>query len=136
MKAALPRCTNVNLKQGEFDRTLLHNAAKGGCLEVVKLLLGDPRVDVRANSKKGCSALHSAASGGCLEVVKLLLEDPRVDVRAVDEEGWSALHFAASGGHVEVVKLLLEDRADVADCPAVSFRFVYLHSTRWEPSIL
>ena len=23
----------------------------------------------------------------------------------------------------------------VADCPAVSFRFVYLHSRRWEPSI-
>ena len=25
--------------------------------------------------------------------------------------------------------------AILADCPAVSFRFVYLHSRRWEPSI-
>ena len=73
MKAALPRCTNVNLKQGEFERTLLHNAAYGGCVEVVKLLLEDPRVDVRALSKKGCSALHYAAFEGHGEVVKLLL---------------------------------------------------------------
>ena len=105
-------CTNVNLKQGEFERTLLHIAAQEGCLEVVSLLLGDPRVDVRALSKEGCSALHYAASGGHVEVVKLLLEDARVDVRAADEEGWSALHYAASEGHVEVVKLLLEDRVD------------------------
>ena len=26
-------------------------------------------------------------------------------------------------------------RYSLADCPAVSFRFVYLHSRRWEPSI-
>ena len=31
--------------------------------------------------------------------------------------------------------VLLTFTLDVADCPAVSFRFVYLHSRRWEPSI-
>ena len=108
MQAALPRCTNVNLKQGEFDETLLHYAVSGGCVEVVKLLLGDPRVDVRALSKRGCSFLHYAAIEGHVEVVKLLLEDPRVDVRTVDEGGWSALHFAAQKGFVDAVSLLLE----------------------------
>jgi len=104
----------VNLKHGEFDRTLLHYAAYGGCLEVVSLLLEDPRVDVRAVSKKGRSALHFAAFEGHVEVVKLLLEDPRVDVRTVDEEGLSALHFAAQDSCLEVVSLLLEDpRVDV-----------------------
>jgi len=90
----------------------LHHPAYKGHIEVVKLLLKDVRVDVRAVHKKGWSALHFAARGGCLEVVKLLLGDARVDVRAVDEEGWSALHDAASGGQVEVVNLLLEDRAN------------------------
>ena len=74
MKAALPRCTNVNLKQGEFETTLLHHAVSGGCVEVVKLLLEDPRVDVRAVGKGGMSALYYAASGGHVEVVNLLLE--------------------------------------------------------------
>ena len=76
---------------------------------MVKLLLKDPRADVRALSKEGWSALHYAAFEGHVEVVKLLLGDPRVEVRAVDENGWSALHFAAGDGHVEVVNLLLED---------------------------
>ena len=113
MQAALPKCTNVNLNQGELGRTLLHYAAIGGHVEIVKLLLEDPRVDVRAVDKTGCSALHHAAVKGHVEVVKLFLEDHRVDVRAVDEDGWSALHDAATEGHVEMVKLLLEDpRAD------------------------
>jgi len=104
----------VSLKQGKFGRTLLHFAAKGGCLEVVKLLLEDPRVDVRAVDEEGGSVLHHAAFEGHVEVVKLLLGDPRVDVRAVDKNGCSALQHAASKGHVEVVKLLLWDpRVDV-----------------------
>ena len=52
----------MNLKQGEFDRTLLHFAALGGCLDVVKLLLGDPRVNVGAVDRSGESALHLAHS--------------------------------------------------------------------------
>ena len=67
----------MNLKQGEFEKTLLHYAAFGGCVEVVSLLLGDPRVDVRAVCEEGSSALHVAAKAGCPEVVKLLLGDPR-----------------------------------------------------------
>ena len=31
--------------------------------------------------------------------------------------------------------LPLDPLVHLADCPAVSFRFVYLHSRRWEPSI-
>ena len=112
MQAALPKCTNVNLNQGELGRTLLHYAAIGGHVEIVKLLLEDPRVDVRAVDREKFSALQLAADLGHVEVVKLLLEDPRVDVRAVDKDGWSALHFAASSGHDEMVSLLLEDKAD------------------------
>ena len=33
------------------------------------------------------------------------------------------------------VNRVVESRGGLADCPAVSFRFVYLHSRRWEPSI-
>ena len=87
----------------------MHWAAREGCHEVVKLLLGDPRVDARAVDKDGESVLHCAAIKGHVEVVKLLLEDPRVDVRAVCKEGCSALHSSASEGHVEVVELMLED---------------------------
>ena len=98
----------MNLKQGEFERTLLHYAAFGGCVEVVSLLLEDPRVDVRAVCKEGCSALHSSASEGHVEVVELMLEDPRVDANAKSNRGNTPLHLATAENHHKVVQLLLD----------------------------
>ena len=98
----------MNLKQGELERTLLHCAAIKGHVEVVKLLLEDPRVDVRAVCKEGCSALHSSASEGHVEVVELMLEDPRVDANAKSNRGNTPLHLATAENHHKVVQLLLD----------------------------
>ena len=108
MQAALPKCTNVNLNQGELGRTLLHYAAIGGHVEIVKLLLEDPRVDVRAVDREKFSALQLAADLGHVEVVKLLLGDPRVDANAKSNRGTTPLHLATAENHHKVVQLLLD----------------------------
>ena len=107
MRVALPKCKNLNLNLGSMGGTLLHKAAAAGSYEVVKLLLGDPRVDVRAKDVGGGSALQLAVYEGHVEMVKLFLAHPRVDVNARDNEGLSVLAGALS--HADVVKLLLED---------------------------
>jgi ankyrin repeat protein len=72
-----------------------------GNVEVVKLLLNDPRVDPSAHDNY---AIRWASRNGHVEVVKLLLNDPRVDPSADNN---CAIRWASRNGHVEVVKLLL-----------------------------
>ena len=95
---------------------------------MVKLLLEDPRVDVRAVGKGGMSALYYAASGGHVEVVNLLLEDPRVDANAKTNNGDTPLHLAASKNHHKVVRLLL-------DSPQLSTVNCVDNINQWSPVI-
>jgi hypothetical protein len=55
-------------------------ACQGGHVEVVKLLLADPRVDPSAGNQY---AIVWATENSHLQVVKLLLDDQRVDVTTV-----------------------------------------------------
>ena len=94
----------------------MHFAADLGYVEVVKVLLGDPRVDVRALDKEGWSALHFAANSGHDEMVSLLLED-KADGNAKTKEGNTPLHLAASSNHHKVVRMLLDNpRLSIANC--------------------
>lgn len=109
-------------------------AAEYGHIEVVRLLLGDPRVSSaeNLNDATGMAALRGhtgivklllanpnvnpagsdnhafawATLRGHVEIVRLLLADPRVDPAAEDNR---ALGVAVGHGHVEVVRLLLAD---------------------------
>ena len=81
------------------------NAAKNGHLDVVQLLLEDPRVDPSANHNL---AIRLAALYGRHQIVKLLFTDPRVDPSDKLIHN-SAIRLAARNGHLKVVKLLLED---------------------------
>ena len=78
-------------------------ASEHGQLEIVKLLLSDPRVDP---SDKDNYDIKMASYNGHLEIVKLLLQDKRVDPSAKDNY---AIRFASDFGHLEIVKLLLDD---------------------------
>ena len=51
-------------------------ASWNGHVEVVKLLLNDPRADPSANNNY---AICLASRGGHVDVVELLLDDPRID---------------------------------------------------------
>jgi ankyrin repeat protein len=87
----------------------LHQAAKGGHLEVVKYLV--ERARINASETIQCTkvnAVHSAAKRGHLPVVSYLVQSCHVDPNAVDFMGRSALHHAAENGHTKVVRFLCE----------------------------
>ena len=80
-------------------------AAVGGCVEVVKCLLAQAKIDPNLKHP-----LLEAAVKAELEIVQLLLEREDIQVNALDEDHDSALMRAAHYGHVEVVKCLLEHK--------------------------
>ena len=77
--------------------------AEKGDIEIVELLLADPRVDPSANDNY---AIELASQKGHDKVVELLLVDPRVDPSAYDNY---AIRMASQNGHDKVVELLLAD---------------------------
>lgn len=62
-----------------FDRhrTLLHVAAKERCAKMVRYLVEEMRVDVRATDRYGKTALYYAAESGCQDVIAILSRDDR-----------------------------------------------------------
>jgi len=77
-------------------------ASGNGHLEVVRLLLSDPRVDPSVNNNY---AIRRASENGHTKIVRLLLVDPRVDPSANNNY---AIRRASGNGHLEVVRLLLD----------------------------
>ena len=88
---------------------VLHRAARQGCVDVVKVLLRCPDLDVNVSdpSQLSRNALMLAAMDGNVKVVEDLLgrEDLQPNLRA----DLTALMFAALNDQVEIVKLLLKD---------------------------
>ena len=93
----------INKVDPSFQHNITIQAASGdGRLEVVRLLLTDPRVD-----PSDCNnyAIRWASENGHLEVVRLLLTDPRVDL---SNDNNHAIRMARKNGHTKVVQLLTE----------------------------
>lgn len=86
---------------------VLVSAAESGRVEVVRLLLDTPTVDVNEGDESLWTALMSAIENRHVEIVRLLLDAPNIDVNARDRRLWTALMFAAYGGNKVIVRLLL-----------------------------
>ena len=112
----------------DIDTTLnkaIGIASQYGHIEIVKLLLSDPRIDPNADAFN--YAITWASTNGYLEIVAMLLLDPRVDPSA---ENNSAIIWASANGKFDVVELLLSDpRVDPSaqDDQAISMASIYGH---------
>jgi uncharacterized protein len=91
--------------------TALHEAAKGGHLEAVRLLL-KAGAGVNAQDESGCSSLLIAIVRGFPLLVQCLIEHG-AELSLPNIGGWTALHVAAEEGHLEIVQILLKAGADV-----------------------
>jgi ankyrin repeat protein len=91
--------------------TLLHEAAKNGCLKVAEILISSG-ADVNAKDTYGRTPLHRTVYWRHLEIIKILLAHG-ADVNAKDNEGLTPLHLAALWGHLEVAEVFLAHGADV-----------------------
>jgi Ankyrin repeats (3 copies) len=74
-----------------------------GLLDIVRMLLADPRVDPSALNQY---AFRSASQYGHIDIVRLLLADPRVDPSVGSQ---SVFLWACEKGHIEIVRILLAD---------------------------
>lgn len=115
---------NLNTPRGHANRakmsdisTPLTRAAQLGWMPGVRILIGDPRVDI--NLKDGRTRrtpLGYAAHMGKAEVVEALLAlGDRVDPDSKDRMEQTSLCNAVISGHVDVVKLLLDTNRVVVD---------------------
>ena len=88
--------------------TPLHEAIKGGRLDVMKYLISQG-CDPMRGGKSGGTALHHACQHGRMEEVKYLIADNNLAIDSpCDNSGASPLHVAAVNGRLDVVKLLVE----------------------------
>jgi ankyrin repeat protein len=91
--------------------TPLHDAADGGCDEVVKLLLSKG-AEVNAKRFDGATPLMSAADREHISTVEILLGNG-ADINAIDDKGNTPLHWAVARENKEVVEILLAHGANI-----------------------
>jgi len=96
--------------------TCLHIAAVRQNVEMVRLLLAAPGVDVSVCDNDGAAALHVAARGGFTDITELLLAhgaDVNIGMTSGQSTNQTALHCSVRYRHVELACLLLAAGADV-----------------------
>jgi ankyrin repeat protein len=90
----------------------IHDAAKGGDLEMLKVLVKHDPDLVFSKDDRGETPLHLAAEWSHKDVAEFLLAN-KADVNAKNNDGRTPLHLAADRGYKEVAELLLKNGADV-----------------------
>ncbi|XP_067129565.1 uncharacterized protein [Centruroides vittatus] len=102
----------------------IHDAARNGDLDIVKLLSKANRKFIETVDERGWTPTHLAAANNHVEIVKFLAREG-AHVSALDPSGYTALHTAAMQGHKDCIEVLLEAEANV-DC-VTSDGFTPLH---------
>jgi ankyrin repeat protein len=105
------RFPDVSAKQ-KFVGGPIHDAAKVGDLQKVKILIGENPDLVFSRDKDGQTPLHLAAIEGRKDVVEFLLAN-KAGVNTKDSHDWTPLQNAVIEGHTVVAELLLANRADL-----------------------
>jgi ankyrin repeat protein/L-ascorbate metabolism protein UlaG (beta-lactamase superfamily) len=90
----------------------IHQAARHGDLEKLKILLENNPELVNAQDGRGCTPLHYAAGSGYTAVTVLLLEKG-ADIKSRDRNGDTPLHYAAKGGQKDMIELFLSKGVNV-----------------------
>ena len=92
--------------QDEHGRTLLHEAAKEGQVEVVKFLV-QAEAELNLKDKQGSTPLHQAAKEGQVEAIKVLIgAGARLNLK--DQQGHTPKDCAAAANQGDVLNLLTE----------------------------
>jgi ankyrin repeat protein len=79
-------------------------------LDVAKLLIDTPSIDLERSNLAGETPVMLAAFTGSEELVRYLVEKRQVEI---NKPGWSALHYAATNGHLKISSYLLDKNAYV-----------------------
>jgi serine/threonine-protein phosphatase 6 regulatory ankyrin repeat subunit B len=85
----------------------IHDAAKNGRLENLKVLLAENPDLVSSKDSDGWTPLHWAAREGNNDIAEFVLTN-KADVNAQNDEGWTPLHVAILMGQKDIQQLLLQ----------------------------
>ena len=114
-------CLKMFLQDKRWDPKMLEQkTAKGdsgliiaayqGSLEIVKLILDQPNIDVNIQDSNGESPLNFAMKCNFPEIVEILLAREETKLDILDENIEYSLLLACKNNHVECVKLFLADK--------------------------
>ncbi|XP_048246155.1 ankyrin repeat domain-containing protein 50-like [Haliotis rufescens] len=95
------------LFENENGDGILHNACRGGNIEIVKYILKQSIVDINSRGYFGFTPAMITATRGQKDIFDLLLAH-RADLLLVDETGSNILHIACTGGHTGLVNYVLK----------------------------
>ncbi len=95
-----------NMKDGTYGMTPLMWAAARGHLELAKLLLMHPKIDVNATDNFGETALHYAARNGHLALVIYLLQHTGIFANQKNNKGKTPLDLARLRNHDNICAVL------------------------------
>ena len=107
---------NVNWENKQTHSwTALHFASLHDRIEVVKLLLAHPRINVNVRDKYRQTPFLLGCANGAVSVARLLLKDPRVDITLCDYYECTPLWKASCNGQLQVVEWLIASSKNLAD---------------------
>lgn len=95
-----------------FGRNALHMAAERGDIEMGKVLVKVPRLNINIGTYHSYTPLHLACNAHNLEFVELLLNNG-ADVNVPDKLGRTTLHYAVGNKHEEMVASCIKHGAKI-----------------------
>jgi ankyrin repeat protein len=118
--------------EDKYGTTLLHIAARNGCVEMVRMLL-EEKVKVNPCDENSNSPLElaiccrnaSARENDYFMVVNMLIE-AGANVHHKNEYNYNLLHIAAAHQDVEVVKLLIDRKVEINSKSTRGYMPLYL----------
>ncbi|WP_343732844.1 ankyrin repeat domain-containing protein [Duganella sp.] len=112
--AALLRGVNPNVRDPNGETGLIV-AMRYESLNVARLLMAQPGIDLEAKAPNGNTALMMAA----FRKNKVAVLDMLKRGAQVNQKGWTALHYAAAAGSVDITTILLDQHAYIdAESPS------------------
>ena len=104
---------NANVNASFRGKTPLMRALKHSSIEVLKLLLEDPALEINIQNKAQESALWYAITYGTCSTALSVIERPNLSVDLPHRRDWTALHLAVWWGRIGLVRLLLSKGSDL-----------------------
>ena len=96
-------------EKGPQEETVLHNAASGGHLNIVRYLVLECKSKINSRDEEGHTPLHNAAHEGKVDVLNFLASQPSCEIQVRDNTGRLPLHYACQNGHFNAARVLIKD---------------------------
>jgi len=122
-----PEC-QINYQDPDMLRSpFFRSCGFAGDLELVTMLLDDPRTDVNLPNKKGYAPLQIACFSGRKQIVKTLVASPKTDLKGLK---WSENHVmvVSLDDDEELLRYFDRSESDPNEADSVGFTPVYLVS--------